>query len=57
MQQDMQEKRTKEVVKQVYAKPLLGRMSLVADRVLSYCNSDISCDNQTPAYALVVDAS
>jgi hypothetical protein len=57
MQQDMQEKQTQKSGKQMYEKPQLGRMSLVADRVLSYCKLDMSCDNQTPAYVVVVSGS
>jgi hypothetical protein len=40
----MQEKRTQEVVKQVYEKPLLGRIVLVADHVLT-CYSDAPCND------------
>jgi hypothetical protein len=57
MQQDMQEKQTQKSGKQMYEKPQLGRMSLVADRVLSYCKLDTSCENQDVGFVFVVTGS
>ena len=49
MQQDIQEKRTQETVKQVYEKPQFGRVRLFADQVLQTC-SDSNCSDQNPAF-------
>ena len=45
MQQDIQEKGTQKTEKQVYEKPQLGRIALVADHVLSCYNTTPCSDN------------
>jgi hypothetical protein len=51
MQQEMQQKQTQEMEKkQVYEKPLLGRVSLFADQVLQSCSSNTPCDQPVPRF-------